>query len=393
MHIAYNRSLYSVCLLYAVVFLIAFGLLPVFFVSVTGLFESHAYTLSLISIFSTFFVFAGAFVHSDMKFKRIKLVLNFTYVSLFIFAIFICFVFVCLLTAERIPIVASIQGEDPSTLAFLREMFLKARTGWQSTFVYINALLGGAIVPYIICVAFERKSQFRYIFLLIFFLYSISFLEKAFFLKIAIPLFFLFYVRVKTKFTFILISAIATLGLLVFMSLAAGGPKGVIDSDSSFFSTGYTSTTPLEQVIWRALVIPVVTSIDAIRLFFENFNGIPLLGATNATLSFFFQRPRIEFEKEVFNLQWGQNEAGTGSANSVYLTEAYVNFGWIGVAIFAFLVGRILYIFLSSKEISIKAISFLFIYGIFNSGLLSNLLSNGYLVMLLIASHVSWKNE
>jgi hypothetical protein len=167
----------------------------------------------------------------------------------------------------------------------------------------------------------------------------------------------------------------------------------VIDSDSSFFSTGYTSTTPLEQVIWRALVIPVVTSIDAVRLFFENFNGNPLLGATNATLSFFFQRPRIEFEKEVFNLQWGQNEAGTGSANSVYLTEAYVNFGWMGVAIFAFLVGRILYIFLSSKEISIKAISFLFIYGIFNSGLLSNLLSNGYLVMLLIASHVSWKNE
>jgi hypothetical protein len=116
------------------------------------------------------------------------------------------------------------------------------------------------------------------------------------------------------------------------------------------------------------------------------------MGATNSTLALLFNRPRVEFEREVYGFQWGQNEAGTGSANSVYLTEAYVNFGMFGVAIFSLLVGRILYIFMSSRDISIRAISILFLYSIYNSGLLSTLLSNGFLVMLLIAFFVKWKN-
>ncbi|MFN4830509.1 MAG: hypothetical protein ACK5GB_00065 [Sphingomonadales bacterium] len=380
-------------MLYAIGFLFAYGVLPLVFGWVTGLLTDHAFTLSYICFFSVLFVSAGMFLHFKVSFKRVRLLLDFTSVSIFIFAVFIFFIVVCMITAERIPIVASLQGEDAATLAYLREMFLKGRTGWQGSFVYINALLGGSIIPYIICVAFERKSNLRFVYLFIFFLYSISFLEKGFFMKIAIPLFFLFFSTVKNKFSFFVTAMSIMFGLLVVMSVASKGPGSqVVDSDDSFFSAYYTARGPVSQLTWRAFVIPVVTSIDAIRLFVENYGGSLLMGATNSTLALLFNRPRVEFEREVYGFQWGQNEAGTGSANSVYLTEAYVNFGMFGVAIFSLLVGRILYIFMSSRDISIRAISILFLYSIYNSGLLSTLLSNGFLVMLLIAFFVKWKN-
>ncbi len=393
MNLVYNRGLKIIFGLYAAGFLIAYGLLPLVFGWVTGLLTEHAFTLSSISVFSVLFVFLGIFLHLGFSFKKIKLVLDYTSVSLIAFGVFIFFIILCMVTAERIPIVASIGGEDAVTLAYLREMFLKGRTGWQGSFVYINALLGGAIIPYIICVAFERKSVLRYIYLFVFFIYSISFLEKAFFLKIAIPLFFLFFVKTKNKVAFFVTAISIMFGLLVVMSIASGGGADpLMDSGDSFFSAYYAPQSPVSQLAWRAFVIPVVTSIDAIRLFVENYGGSFLMGATNSTLALLFNKSRIEFEREVFGLQWGQNDAGTGSANSVYLTEAYVNFGWVGVAIFSLIIGRILFAFMSSKDISIRAISVLFLYGIYNSGLLSTLLSNGFLIMLLIAIFVKWKN-
>lgn len=392
MNFILNKGLKTIFAFFIIVFFIAYFVFPILFSYIIGDINYYSKLLSTITLFSSFFIFIGIFLHFKYRIEVVKLKLSYSKFSFYIFVIFICFIVLCLITAEKIPIVASIQGEDPARLAYLREMFLKARQGWQKSFVYLNALLGGALVPYIICVAFERKTPYRFIYLLIFFIYSISFLEKAFFLKIAIPLFILYFFNVKNKYLYIVASTIAIVLLLIVMSIAAGGSDEFIDSGNSFFSAFYSSRSPIEQVAWRAIVIPVVTSVDALRLFFENYNGDYLLGATNGTFSFLFDIKRVEFEKEVFSLQWGQNEVESGSANSVYLTEAFVNFGYIGVALFSFFVGRILFVFMQSKEMSLKAISVLFIYGIFNSGLLSTLLSNGYLLMLLFAIFISWED-
>jgi hypothetical protein len=175
--------------------------------------------------------------------------------------------------------------------------------------------------------------------------------------------------------------------------ISTDGPTSSSDP-GDFFSAYYAAQSPIEKVFWRALVIPVVTAIDAIRLFEFNFNGQFFYGATNSTLALLFGLKRVEFEKEVFGSQFGQNEVETGSANSTFLTEAYINFGFLGVIIFSFIAGKIVKLFMGSSELSMKSVSILFIYGIFNASLLSTLLSNGFIILLLINKFIIWdENE
>ena len=64
---------------------------------------------------------------------------------------------------------------------------------------------------------------------------------------------------------------------------------------------------------------------------------------------------RVEFERLVFAYEWGQNAAGTGSTNSVYVIEAFVNFGWAGVAIFSAVVGLMFRVFAQSEDEAFRA--------------------------------------
>lgn len=392
MELIYNKISKNIAMFYILTFSSSYIIFPYLFEILSGNINTYGSTVAKITLVSNFFVLLGIFVHFNLSLQTKFILLSYETTVKIIFSIFIMFISLCFITAEKIPLISSLQGADSLTLSIARAKFLKAREGWQQSFVYINAILGGGIVPYLICLAFERGYKYKYLLLFIFFLYSISFLEKAYFLKIGLPLFFFYYTRSKRKIVFAATSITIIVFLLTLMSFLAG--KGinvdVIDNDESFFSAYYVSQTPFEKIIWRAVVIPVVTSIDAIKLFYEKYSGQFLLGSTNSTISLLFGMKRIEYEREVFSSQWGQGEGGTGAANSVFVTEAFVNFGYIGVILFSFIVGRIIFYFSINKYLSMKAISFLFIYSIFNSGLLSTLLSNAYLVLLLISFFITW---
>lgn len=303
-----------------------------------------------------------------------------------VWALFAGFVLTAWLTAERIPLVAALAGADPDTLKVLREQFLKARTGVQASFVYVNALFAGALVPYCLARMFWRRWPTRWLAFGFFLVYCISFLEKAFFFKAAFPLLYLLLQQqVRGRVRIPSTAVIGGLGaLLLIVTVLAGTPDGAA-SGGSFFSTEFAGQGALGLLLWRSVAIPLVTAADALRVFADDFGGRPLLGATSTALAALLGQPRVEFERLVFFAQWGQNETGTGSANSVFVTEAFINFGLAGVAVFSAAVGGVLRLFAVSRDEALRAVWPLFALAVYTSGLIGVFLSNGFLLLIVFA--------
>jgi hypothetical protein len=348
----------------------------------------HYFELAAIAGMSTVLILAGSrlpifdrLFHGESP----HLAINETGFQITIWATFLIFAITTWVTSEQIPLLAALSGADPDTIAVLRERFLKSREGWQGSFVYINAILSGALLPYAIALLFLRGNKYRWAAFLFFLLYCISFVEKAFFFKAALPLGYLVIQR-KIRFPVSpakLVVAMTGLLLLVTMVSGAGSSDGLNDGEA-FFSIAYVPQSPLDHLLWRSIAIPVVTAADAIRVFNEDFGGKLFCGATSSLFSGVFGFERVEFERLVFAAQWGQNETGTGSANSVFFTEAFVNFGWVGVAIFSLVIGLTLRMFSQSKNEAFRSLWLLFCMGIYTSGLIGLLFSNGFLLLLVL---------
>jgi hypothetical protein len=128
----------------------------------------------------------------------------------------------------------------------------------------------------------------------------------------------------------------------------------------------------------------MLTAADAVRVFYTEFGGGYLHGATSSVLATLAGVPRVEFERLVFAAQWGQNELGTGSANSAFVIEAFINFGYLGVALFGWFIGLVFRSFRVSNDRAYQAMWMLFGFGVYNSGLIGMLLSNGFILLFLV---------
>ena len=373
---------------YTIIFLISYCLLPYFFL--VDLFGESAKLLAQLTIVSCICVLLGGFLSFKNKVTFKKTLFNYDKTVKFIFGIFLLYIVLVFATAENIPFIESLKGTNPQTLAGMREKFLKARVGWQYSFIYINAFLSGALVPYLICMGFPIRYKYRYLMTIIFALYCISFSEKAFFLRIALPLFYYFYSQTLNKKALVIKWTFAMLTMLIIMT-ALGGVQEEGNENASFFEQNYIPTDPITKTVWRIVVIPVVTANDAIRVFKENYSGQYFYGNTSTLFALIKNKPKIEFEREVFRFQYGQTEDGTGNANSVYVTEGYVNFGILGVIIFSLLVGFLIRFFAESKDVALQGMSVLFVYNMFNGSLIATIISNGYLFIILIALFIKFK--
>lgn len=297
---------------------------------------------------------------------------------------FVAFAVLSWATAEQIPLVAALQGAGPETVANLRESFLKARGGWQSSFVYVNAILSGALLPYCIALLFIRDSTYKWWVFGFFLFYSVSFVEKAFFLKAIIPVFYLLCQGIfRSRLQPSVVAAGSVLLLFAFVALSRVDANWVVGG-GDFWSPTYRADSAWDQLAWRVFSVPVFSAVDSIKLWETSFN-YPLGGATSSVVSSVFGLQRIDYERLVFAFEWGQNAAGTGSANSVYLTEAFVNFSWAGVAAFSAMVGLLLRMFAQSKDEAFRSLWLLFCLSLFAAGLLGVIFSNGFLLVFLIA--------
>ncbi len=299
---------------------------------------------------------------------------------------FTSFVILACVTADRIPIVAALQGVDADTLVLLRERFLKAREGWEESFVYINAILAGALVPYSLMLAMLRRFRYRWVLFVVFLVYCVSFVEKAFFLKAILPLMYLvaqrrISTRVRPR---VLIAA--TAGVLVFVTVASGtGSRSARPSGEEFFSTSFATEGPIAFLAWRTVAVPVVTAADTLLVFEQVFGSRPLMGATSSLLAGTFGQERVNVERQVFAAQWGQTETETGSSNSVYLTEAFLNFGYIGVVMFSIAIGMIFGAFAASRDEAFRSLWMLFALSVSVAPLTATLFSSGFLLIVALS--------
>ncbi len=360
--------------------------------SLTGYQDTAYRTLASIAAFGVTVTWATYLFSKGVKFRIPPLVFDTNIFLLVVIGFFVGFAILSWATAEQIPLVAALQGADGETLAYLRESFLKGRGGWQSGFVYINAILSGALLPYCIAVMFVTDHRLKWWVFAFFMFYSISFVEKAFFLKAVIPIFYLLcQQRFRSRIQPSYVAVGTVLLLLSFTILSRAGVSGWHVGGGNFWSPSYQAGNALDQLLWRMISVPVFSAVDAIKVY-ETFFGYPLMGATSSLLSLVSGTDRIEFERMVFAFEWGQNATGTGSANSVYLTEAFINYGWPGVALFSVAVGICLRIFSSSKDEGVRSLWLLFALNLFSAGLIGLLFSNGFILLLLIAIFVRLRN-
>jgi oligosaccharide repeat unit polymerase len=303
--------------------------------------------------------------------------------------LYISVIIVIFVTAGEIPLFASLRGASQQDLFEFRESFLKKRQGWEASLAYIVTIIDSAIFPYIVIYAYNSKYKLRHVFLGSFVLYSLSFLEKAYFFKIALPLFIYFYFNSKSKKLYLMVSGSLILGLVFLMFLVSKFDGSEVVRDDPFFSVMHTPQGVGNALLWRSAAVPVITASQGMELFYTEYKGEYLFGATSSSLSALFGLERNNFERVLYQSQFGGEE--TGNANQCYLVEAFINFGYLGVFIFSLLIGALVKGIIRTKDVAALCILPLFIYDLFNSGLISNLLSNGFLLFFLMFRFVKIK--
>lgn len=370
---------------------ITYGFVPIF---IYFYIKSDAYFLKLSIL--TCITLVGLFVGSrvsvfDNRFgiKALRFGINLRTFQRLIWGIFIAFIIVTFLTAPSIPLFSAIKGASADALSQERGDFLKSRAGAEIILLYASTFLVNTVVPYSTVLLYATNSRFRYFSTAAFFFFCISFLQKALFLNLALPLIAYLAISRRLPTRLAVMSAIGLVGVLILGTYASRGndalDSNVIGGNSdNYLSALYVPKTPVDYFIWRSIAVPVFTASDTLLVHAEKFNDDLLYGATSTLIATIFDMKRINVERYVFEYQFGGwNEIA--NSNSVFIIDAYVNFGYIGVLIFALFVGQIFRWFRLSKDIAFKSLWPLFAFVIFSAPLIGMLFSNGFIYMLFHA--------
>jgi hypothetical protein len=301
---------------------------------------------------------------------------------------FALFLIVTFATAPSIPIVSAIRGANADVLSEQRGEFLKGRHGPELALLYISTLLVNTVVPYSVVLLYSAGHRLRHWFAGAFFFFSISFLQKSLFLNLVLPL-LAFYARERklrgTKATMIITASVLLLlvGVYVSFSASAAG-DGIPSTPADVLTAQFAPASPLQYFMWRMFVVPIFTATDTLFVHLQSFDGRPLLGATSSLISSLFGMERINLERFVFEYQFG-GWNDTANANSVFLVDGFVNFGWVGVLLFGLFVGQAFRWFRLSRDTAFASLWPLFAFVLFSAPLIGMMLSNGFLFMLFYA--------
>lgn len=304
------------------------------------------------------------------------------------FAVFLVITFT---TAPSVPVLSAIGGADAAELSLQRGDFLKARTGAEAALIYVSTLFVSALLPYSLALMFIRKSRLRFVLLLLFLAYSLSFLQKALFINVVFPLLYLA-ARNRNANTKRIMAIVFGSGLLLYLVtvLAFGSPDDVstdpgggVVSGGDFFGASYLPTNAFEHLIWRSTAVPMFSASDTLLVHAEQFGAQPLWGATSSFFAGALGLERVPMERLVSEYEWGWNDIA--NSNAVYVTEAFVNFGWVGVIAFSLFVGQSLRWFRRSRDEAFKSLWTIYCLAVFTSGVIGTLLSNGYLLIFAMA--------
>ena len=326
---------------------------------------------------------------------------------------FLVFFAVTVATADSVPLLSALSGQfTAEALDLQRGAFLKTREGWEASLGYVSGVYAGLLLPFALSLLFLHRIRGRFVALATFILYTLSFLQNALLIQVVTPLANLSARRLIWNYLGLVALLVASVGLLYLNTTLARGvqePEAIarileerarrLEAEfpdgqrpgsgarqwppSGFFTADYYPASTMEHLVWRTAAVPIFTAADALAVFDKKFHEQPLLGATSSFVAALAGLQRVNYDAEVYGHQWGATEVGR--ANSFYVTEAYVNFGWAGVAIFSLLVGLAFRVFARSANEAVRSMWPLFAYNIIQASLIGTLLSSGFALVFLIA--------
>jgi hypothetical protein len=374
-----------------VVFILAYVILPI---SVHVFYLDNEYFLKLaqLTVVAVIMITIGYLIPIfDWRFSHSakRLHLDAQAFHVIVWSFFLIFVIFTIATAESVPLVSALRGATASVLSEQRGGFLKARLGAEAILAYLSTIFVSALLPYSLASLFINRNRSRYLMLFIFLCYSVSFLQKALFLNALFPLLYIFIVYDRKRISKLFYFVVAGSALLWFLTTISfenstdNDTASAIEADGEYWTANYLAKDPTSYLIWRIVAVPMFTAADTLHVFTVQFSGKWFWGATSSFFSTLFSLDRIQLEKIVYEYQWGWNP--TANANANYITEAYVNFGLIGVVFFSLFVGQSLRWFRRSRDYAIKSLWPIYCFAIFSSGLIGTLLSNGYTIVFFIS--------
>lgn len=353
------------------------------------------FLLMSLSLFTYFIVYR---ILKKIIRKKLAVVSGFSIIDMskFFFILYFIFILYVTLTAPAIPLIQSFMGASSSDLSNYRELFLKARTGLEGLLVYINAIFTVAILPFITASLYVVRYKYRHVYLLFFVFTLFLSMEKSLIARALLPLLvLLFNGYVKDKYVTlkrILLFAVMGLFLVTFLSL------GNLTKDETILISELVESDPnaaryyivsnpdnvfmflFNRIFW----IPYMTAIDWLSFFNVVLHRELVMGASSSLFSFLFGVERINLERLVFEFEWGQNESGTGSANTVYFVDIFLNFGWIGVILANALLACIVRFFVFCDNYVAKASFYVYAYFLVTSTIIGVLFSSGLLVLMTL---------
>ncbi|MBA3594801.1 MAG: hypothetical protein H0W47_13550 [Polaromonas sp.] len=141
----------------------------------------------------------------------------------------------------------------------------------------------------------------------------------------------------------------------------------------------------------RIFWIPYVTAYDWLSYFEQRLKAQFLHGATSSLLAKLSGKQPFPMEREVFKYQFGAGGPQTAAANATFLVDAYVNFGWFGVAFYSFLLAIVIYLIVAVGNPAMQACSYYFLIQISMGGLPGVFFSNGMLLLILLSFFIKPK--
>lgn len=137
----------------------------------------------------------------------------------------------------------------------------------------------------------------------------------------------------------------------------------------------------LNRIFW----IPYVTAYDWLGFFHEKLEGNYLFGKTSAFLAGIGGEVKFPMEREVFKYQFGASGPQTAAANASFLVDAFVNFGWLGVVVYAALFATLTWIVVVQANPAMMACYYYFVFQVSMGGLSGVLFSNGMLLLICVS--------
>jgi hypothetical protein len=246
-------------------------------------------------------------------------------------------------------------------------------------------------MPLVLSILFLKQSRYRY-YVLVAFLFTLALtLEKSLSITALIPLIVVFYNSNCKKLVYLI--GIALIVAITVVSFAARG--GLSKEGDEPASAEAAASVPDEYnlfqgsdsqalyVVNRILYIPYASAVDWLRYLDTELKAKPVDGQSIGIIAYLTGRPSLNLEREIFAFEWGQNETETGSANTVFYIDAYLNFGVTGVLSYAMLLALLARLCLASKNRALCAgLAVPLIYVCFNS--LSAIIFSGGLGILVV---------